>query len=312
MEYENKYYYKCYGLYIESQFLIPEFIKYKECKNDVQVMIKNGIIPKEIKNNIGNKNEIRVISKSYTWFHINGVATYMVENGNKVTVEICENADEQMVRLYLMCSCLGFIMIQRDMVAIHGGTIVIDDRAVLFTGDRGAGKSTITSALRNNGYKFIADDVASTYIDEKPFVVHGFPYQKLCEDALLKLGYDKSKYESFMGDERKYLIPAYDSFVEKDTQLDVIFELAVGNVEFINIEEIKGAEKLTKIIKNIYRIEYIEKMGGVTPMIFKQCLEIAKHIKFYKITRPRNGFTVDKQIEIVESILNSNKEEKVV
>ncbi|MGL5352972.1 MAG: hypothetical protein ACRDA5_06570, partial [Clostridium sp.] len=190
---------------------------------------------------------------------------------------------------------------------------VINDRAVLFTGDRGAGKSTITSALRNKGYKFIADDVASTYVNEKPFVVHGFPYQKLCEDAVVKLGYDKNEYESFMGDgQRKYLIPAHNSFVEEDTVLQAIFELTVGDLEAVKIEEVRGSEKLTKIIKNIYRIEYIDKVGGVTPKIFKQCLEIAKYIKFYKITRPREGFTVNKQIELIEEVLNSKREEKVV
>ena len=45
------------------------------------------------------------------------------------------------------------------MVAIHGGVIEIDNKAVIFTGDRGAGKSTLTTALREKGYKFICDFV---------------------------------------------------------------------------------------------------------------------------------------------------------
>ena len=38
-------------------------------------------------------------------------------------------------------------MIQRDIVAIHGGTIVIDNKAIILTGNRGAGKSTLSRKL---------------------------------------------------------------------------------------------------------------------------------------------------------------------
>lgn len=304
--------YRIYGLNIKSDIDIPEFIVDDTIENNIQVNISYGKMPSNIKKDILN-GENKGFSKEYIWFHIENVATYTIINGNEIKVEPCENSNGDLLKIYLMCSCLGFIMLQRDMVAIHGGTVVVDNNAVLFTGDRGAGKSTITSALRSNGYKFIADDVASTYINKKPFVVHGFPYQKLCEDAVVKLGYDKNLYESFMGDgQLKYLIPAHKSFVEEDTVLQAIIELTIGDIKEVKIEEVRGTEKLSKIIKNIYRIEYIDKIGGLTPKMFKQCLEIAKYIKFYKIIRPRDGFTVNKQIELIEEVLNSNKEEKVI
>ena len=33
---------------------------------------------------------------------------------------------------------------------------------------------------------------------------------------------------------------------------------------------------------------------------FKKCLDIAKNINFYVVTRPKDQFTVDKQIELIE------------
>ena len=88
-------------------------------------------------------------------------------------MEVCENANMQLMKIYIMCSCLGFIMLQRDMVAIHGGVIEMDNNAVIFTGDRGAGKSTLTTALREKGYKFISDDVAGIMFDKVPYVMPG-------------------------------------------------------------------------------------------------------------------------------------------
>ena len=86
-----------------------------------------------------------------------------------------------------MCSCLGFIMIQRDKIAIHGGVVVIGDNGVIFTGDRESDKSTPTTALRNRGYRFISDYVAPTYINKIPYAYPDFPYQKLCDDIVEEL-----------------------------------------------------------------------------------------------------------------------------
>lgn len=216
-------------------------------------------------------------------------------------MEVCENANMQLMKIYIMCSCLGFIMLQRDMVAIHGGVIEMDNNAVIFTGDRGAGKSTLTTALREKGYKFISDDVAGIMFDKVPYVMPGFPYQKLCESAMDKFGYDKEKNTSFMSDkEVKYIVPAKEEFIYEPRKLTTIIKLTVGDVEEVTIEELKGSEKINNIIQNIYRGEYIKYLGGMNSKYFKKCLDIAKNINFYVVTRPKDQFTVDKQIELIE------------
>ncbi|MEG0712731.1 MAG: hypothetical protein RR448_10900, partial [Niameybacter sp.] len=123
------------------------------------------------------------------------------------------------------------------------------DKAVIITGDRGAGKSTLTTALRQKGYKFLADDVAATLIEEVPKIQCGFPYQKLCEDAMDAMGYDKGRYTSFEGDGKvKYIIPAFNDFEEEDKPLEAICEIVAGDVQQVEIEVIKGQEKLRYIL----------------------------------------------------------------
>ena len=302
----NNYY--VYGLNIKSEIEIDEFQKRDIIIEDKIVNIKNGIMSNEIKDDILKGIHIK-LSKDKIWFHIVNIATYYITNGEEVIVEIVEGADMQLMKVYLMCSCLGFIMLQRDMVAIHGGVIDIDDKAVIFTGDRGAGKSTLTTALRERGYKFLSDDVASIKIDKVPYVMPGFPYQKLCESAMEKFEYDKEACTSFMSDkEVKYVVPALDEFVYEERELISIVKLTVSDVEEVIIEEIRGAEKLNNIIENIYRGEYIKHLGKMDVIYFKQCLDIAKNIKFFKITRPANKFTVDEQIELIEGEILGVKE----
>lgn len=297
----NKYY--VYGLNIRSEIEIEEFEKKEIVSDENVVNISYEEMPKEVKVEIANGVNVKLL-ENVIWFNIKGIATYYITNGNEIKVEIHEGADIQLMKVYVMCSCLGFIMLQRNMVAIHGGVIDMNNNAVIFTGDRGAGKSTLTTALREKGYKFISDDVASTKIDKVPYVMPGFPYQKLCESAMDNFEYDKEKYTSFMSDkEVKYIVPAKDEFVYEPKQLSAIVKLTVADVNEVTIEELKGSEKLNNIIENIYRGEYIKYLGGMNPKYFKQCIDIAKNIKFFKITRPSDKFTVNEQIELIEENL---------
>lgn len=305
---KDKYLYKVYGLDIESEIKIDEFkevdslgkniinIRYEQGSNEVNNMKEEGL------NIVVRENEV--------FFDVDDVAAYYVANGNTIIVQPYDNSNSEMVKIYIMCSCLGFILIQRNMVAIHGGVVDMYGKAVIFTGHRGAGKSTLTTALRKKGYKFIADDVASLVINEDVMVMPGFPYQKLCEDALASLDYDKEKFSYFISDEKiKYLVPTHDEFSEVPTKLNAVFEITVATSdnEEVNIEEIRGYEKFLRLTSNIYRGEFIGSMGGVKPDYFRKCMKIASSIKYYKINRPKNKFTVNEQIELVEEIIRPNR-----
>lgn len=303
---EKMYHYKVYGINIDSQIEIPEFPVNKENINNKRVDLILGKASDSIKEEIDKGRRISV-ARDNIWFHAEGVATYMINNGNEVIVEPCKNYDKKLLKVYIMGSVMGFLLLQQQVLAIHGGTTVINDKAVIFTGDRGAGKSTLTTALGERGYKFLADDVAAIRIDEVPKVNPGFPYHKLCEDAVDKMSYEKEKLTHFRGDGKvKYLVPDFEGFCNKGTSLGALIEISVGDVENVKLEEILGHNKFYKLLNNIYRNEYMSSMGEIPPKYFKQCMEVAKNIKCYTIIRPRDKFTVEEQIRLVEEVALTN------
>lgn len=297
-----KHYYRVYGLNIESTIEIEELeIIDSDC--DVDVRLSYGIVNEDVRGLI-EKGQCANYDKQDMWFDIKNVAIYHIYNGDTVVIEPYENSSFKQIKLYILGSVMGMILIQKNIVAIHGGGIVINGKGCVFTGEKGAGKSTITTALRKKGYKFIADDVCS--IDIENFTIHhGFPYQKLCEDAMTKLGYDVDEFQPFRGDlnVNKYMVPAFDEFTKEDVKLDAIFELSVGDVDEVKVEEVLGSEKMNKLINNIFRIEMLKYSGGMEPFYFKKCLEIVKNTKLYKMTRPKDIFSVDNQIEKIKILL---------
>ena len=300
----NKFYYRVYGLNIESEIRIPEFtvienpqevnidtkIYYKDASEDIKEAIKNGQQTNFTYNDM--------------WFNIKNVAIYHVYDGDKIEVELYESSDPYIVNIYILGTVLGLSILQKNMVAIHGGAIVINNKGCVFTGNKGVGKSTLTTALRKKGYGFIADDVASINLKGDISIYPGFAYQKLCEDTMEKLGYNKEDFIPFdAGEHIKYIVPVQDSFIDSEVKFDTLFEISVGEVDKVQIEELSGSEKLQNIIRNIFNVYALYYSGGITPTIFKKCMDIGKSIRCFRIVRPKDKFTVDEQINLIEAIL---------
>lgn len=299
----KKFSYLVYGLKILSDIKCSELVVLDELQeHEYDVLIEVHPVSSEIHERIADGWYSNYRNESM-WFHIPQVATYWMQDGNYISIELCPNADIKMAKQYLLGSCLGMIMLQRNMIAIHGGTIVFDGKGIVFTGDRGAGKSTITSALRLKGYPFVADDVSSVEVGQRHFIHPGFPQQKLCQDAMHQFGYNLDEFKNLMSDtQMKYLIPTHESFVYHKVPLHGIVELKViDDIHEIQVELLKGQEKLMTIYGNIYRIE-MKQFAGVNPEYFKKCVEIAKEIPVYRISRPKGLMTVDAQMKWLEEI----------
>ena len=297
----NKYYYQVYGMKIASNIEVPEFpIINGKCEETDMVEIIANKLPEDIRAEI-QKGKYQFMSKDNIWFHVEGVADFWISEGRRAVIELCELCDTSRMKNYIMGSVLGFLILQRQEVAIHGGAVVIDGKGVIITGQGGAGKSTLTLTLGERGYKYLSDDISPVKIADKLYVEPGFPYHKLCADVMEKKKLNKADYLTCRGaKEVKYVVPDFEGFEKQPVPLHSIWEIAVDDVDCLCVEEIKKSDKVKKIISNIYKSECIASMGGFAPNHFKRCLEVSKQIKYFKIIRPRDKNTIDEIIEIIE------------
>ena len=299
----NTYYYKIYGLIIKSEIRLEELVELDSHKvNKVDVNISFSNMTDDIKKEIDN-GRVRNYERGYIWFNIRDIGIYKIENGENITIECYGDIKLDDIKLYLLGSCLGIVLLEKDKLPIHGGSININNKGIILMGNKGAGKSTLTSALRLKGYNLISDDISVVEKCNGYIIKSGYPRQKLCEDAMSKLGYVKEKFETIIVDNKvKYTIPAEDKFINKDSDLNTIFYLSTGNVENVKCIELKGKEKLEILIENIYRIEVFRALGIQSKHI-KQYLDIVKQIPMYKIERTKKGFTINEQIKLIENII---------
>ncbi|MDM0617975.1 hypothetical protein [Clostridium perfringens] len=295
----KKWFYKVYGLIVESDIEIPELLSIDKNENKVDIKIKKDIIPKDVIEKI----------PSYSWFKydvdsmvftVKNIGSFYIYDGKNIIVQPSENADNQGIKTFILGTSFGMILLQRNKVAIHGGAILIGENAIILTGQSGAGKSTLTNAFRQYKYPFMADDVSSTIeLQDVIFIEPAYPQQKICRDAMEKMGYRIDDFKLIDEDREKYVIPTHESFVKEKRKLKAIFEIEPYDGEEVKIEEVSGGEKMKTILRNIYRIEIIAP-HGIPPAYFKKVINIAKNTLVFRIKRPKNQFSVDRQIELIE------------
>lgn len=239
------------------------------------------------------------------WIDIVNVATYIVYEGNKIYIMPYERATSVAIKTYLLCSCLGFIMIQKGRLAIHGSALVAHNKAFIITGDKGAGKSTLVSAFIQKGYQFLSDDVCAVHEEHPISIYSGFPYQRLLEDTMKALKYDLNAATSFYGDGQilKYNVNHRKAFELEEKEVKTVIELYEDSIAEVTLSHVKGQEKVLRLFKNIYRGYYLEKFPKMRAQYLDKCILLAKNITYYQLTRPKNKFSVVEQIKIIEDNL---------
>lgn len=298
MEYN---FYKIYGLTIKSSIPLHDSIKINN-PNFYDVKIDYGKVYSE--NNIDTCSiGIFNFSPDNITFKIRDVASYKISNGNTITVDTEGNSCFDEIKKYVLGSSLGMLLLQKNIVAIHGGAVVIDDNAIIISGNIGAGKTTTIANLLNKGYGFLSDDVSAimknnnnTY-SVQPCV----PQQRLCKNTVHILGhniYDLVQVDKLKD---KYLSPQVNNFVRSEKKLKAIFYLDTTDASKVTYEEILGAEKFKLIMSNIFRKEFIPNKF-IKPPYIKDCLAIAMSTPIYKISRPKNKDSVNEIILIIEKL----------
>jgi hypothetical protein len=296
-----RYQYKACGLNIYSEMCLPQLMKSDfNNSNSIDVTISYGSTPKELIQPIIIQGEDYKLSQNEYLFHIDGIASYYVAGGNKIIIEPELNSNEEDIKIYLLGTALGTLLLQRGALPLHGGSVVVEEKGIIILGSVGAGKSTLTSAFRLNGFPLLSDDISvvSKNKDES-FIVHpGYAEQKLCKDVMELLRFDTSKYSKVFYNNNKYTVPVNDNFFEEAVPIIAIYELVIGEGHSTEIEEVRGLEKIGVLLRNIYRINVLRNIGCEAEYL-KTCVDIVKSTPFFRISRPQNIFSVEEQMNLI-------------
>ncbi|WP_410513569.1 aldolase [Paenibacillus sp. BR2-3] len=290
--------YKAFGLQIDSEFPLPE-LPYTDrpgilgairvTKEDLSVRWQD--IPK-LSSDLG-------VSDNEVMFQVSDVAIFCIRDGSSIIVSPFAATDEDCIRLYILGSCMGILLMQRNIIPLHGSAIMLHDKAYALLGQSGAGKSTLASYLMDQGYRLISDDVIPIKLtDGGPLAIPGYPQQKLWEHSLQQLGLQSSNYRPLIRRETKFAVPVHNQFHTEPLPLAGVFELAVKSEGSVTIAPIQGMERFHTLFHHTYQKRMIDRMG-LRQWHFSTLAQFVNQLPMYRLSRPAEGFSAPAQTSLI-------------
>ena len=301
------YYYKLYGMKIASDM---EFHQLVICNDEekVDIEICEGTIPEDIIELESHHNyEFR---QERSWL-TNRTCYILVENGQKLTYQLKPNGRFLYLQTYILGYGMSMIAMQRGLLSIHCSALADDKGALIIAGESGAGKSTVTSAFLDKGYRLMADDMAWVEVAENQPVLASpaFPYQKLCRDVAIAKGYNLDDLLYINEDKDKFLAPYKGEFKTEAVPVKGFIMLGVVKEEELVCREVTGIQKFHVCANNLF-LRHLLGPGKYDPQIGQKCLKMAAGIPVYYIGRPDGKDTakevIEKAFDIVEGFDKQN------
>jgi len=278
-----------YGINVKSNFCITEGIQIEPVDNP-DAIVEMGPVPDFIKEERKN-HHIAEFRDSYCWIFVEGLGYYFIENGNHIVIERDGNDTEYTIMTYLTGLAFALLFTQKGYVPLHGSVLDYKGKGCLISGVSGSGKSSTAFELLKRGATFVADDVGM--VDSDNMTVNpGFPVQRLCEDQIERLGFDKNKL-TYLGERKnkyaRWLEP--EEYIYEKRPFDAMFRIRRYDGDELVCEEITGADKLKIVIQNVFCYFFITDMK-MKPQDMARYMKIATKVRVFSILRPQNKDTL--------------------
>ncbi len=288
---------RVYGLSIASDLDLPELhITAADSEPDIRIM--QGTVPDLAET---DPNHIRAYvegESGHLLLDIPGKLRMQVLGGRTITYSRYPGVADAELRLFLLGSGMGALLMQRGHIVVHGNAIVLEQLggAAPCIGDSGAGKSTTAIAMMQRGFPILADDVCP--LTPGGVALSGMPRAKLWEDTAQNLRIDTVPLERLRADDAKFNLPLGAAHCVEPQPARAFFELIPEDVESVSVLPLGGAEKFTVLRNNIYRGDYLGPLG-LEAEYLQSVAKIASTTPVFRVSRPKAGFNIEAVLEAI-------------
>jgi len=295
--------YNAFGLRIASELAFPELNKEEQSVHSKPIDAEIYICDlTDAWQQLGFQTSDYAGNNQEVYFHIQGVAIFCVQQGKRILISPLPGADEEQIRLYVLGTCMGTLLMQRKILPLHGSAVVIDGAAYAIVGESGAGKSTLAAAFLEQGYELLTDDVIAVDVQPPSTVAHvipAYPQQKLWQESLTKLSMDCNEYRPLYQETSKFAVPVHNLFCTEQLPLAGIVELVKTNEEKPHtLQRLRNVEGLELLREHTYR-QFLIPVLNLSTWHFMSTATIASTISLYRMERSTSGFTAHEMASLI-------------
>lgn len=287
--------YWAYGLRIHAEIVCPELPFHPQPSGDPDVTIR--LLPPVPSVSESLENGYYEVRPGVFRLAVAGVAQYLVEEGNRISIEPLAGAPQEEIRLFLLGSAMGALLYQRGLFPLHGSAVETPWGAMIFVGAQGAGKSTLAAQFHHNGYRLLSDDVCAVVTRPEGLqVLPALARFRLCADAYERLGTPQGA--SFNVD--KFVVPMGEGYSPHPVPLRAIHILADHDSDTPVFEVLRGFDRVQRLLENLYRPQYLKGQRTQSDLMRMAGL-IAQKTTIAAVTRRRDPEAIESLVGFLES-----------
>lgn len=299
-----KHRHTAFGLSIHSCLELPELLAAAaDATADVEIV--QGEVPAELPGVLARGVRYQSAPGALR-LQVDGVATFLVCDGRRITIMRDPAAGDEDVRAFLLGSVFGALLHQRDDLVLHGSAVAWGDEAIVFLGHSGVGKSTLASAFRKKGHAVLTDDlcVVRPAADGRMRAHPGFPQTKLWLDSLKQLDVSPEGLRRIRHKLEKRAMPLGEDFAREARAVRKLYLLRPHNKGDVNLVPVQGPAKFNLLKNQTYRFGFL---AGINEKIghFQQALRLAQQAPLVSALRPSGAFRLDELVAAIEADLRA-------
>lgn len=290
------YSYAAYGLSIRSEIELPEL---SETDASPEVFVRYGKTD-GLPSQADPENDYCWATPSEVLLYYPEAGIFLVRGGDEIIVDPIPNAEELVLRLYILGSALSVLLHQRGRLVLHASCVAVDNRAVIFLGNSGTGKSTMATVMHNRGHRFIADDLSIVDFDSTgtPFVYPSFPQIKLWPEVITSFGEDPQQFPLVHTQLEKRSRRFRDHFSLDTIPVGYIYVLT-KDVE-CRIDPLQPQQSFVELVRHSHDVMLLEETH-TSAAHFVQCVALVKHIPISRLVRPHSFEALPQVAALIEA-----------
>jgi hypothetical protein len=296
------------GWRIRSEIPLPSLPPWPDDGHAVDIEIRRGAVAAAIQNPRYAGPVVQLGQDGTCRFSLPAIGAFLLRDGRDIVVDVAEGVPDADVRLFLFGSVFGLLCHQRGLLPLHASAVLIDGRAVAFSGPSGVGKSTLAAAFVARGYPLVCDDVL--VVDPQgtgePVVRPGVTQMRLWHTALEALGHSTDSLERPRATLNKYVMPSGTPPIRTPLSLAAVIHLeTVQTPQHAACTPLAGLEAVSHLRDAVYRAWLADRMGEA-PRIAANCLRLAAGLRLHTRLSRLHDFeklpaTVDRILAMLEA-----------
>jgi len=216
-------------------------------------------------------------------FSFKNEATIRVDTGQRITVKINPDLDDNLIRFFVLGWGMATILYQRGFLVLHGSAVAIQGRVAAFIGVPGAGKSSLAASLYSRGHSIVTDDnLAVASMNGTLRVSPAFPQLRVSPAVAQALGIDLRSLVPLNDHKGKFGLRIGKQFADSRLPLNCIYIIEEGAE--LEITPVGYMESIIELTRHSFPTR-IRKPANAQH--FLNCSSLAKAIPIYRLKRPK-------------------------